>query len=239
MNRHRQTDQKGFTIVELLIATAILSTILLLVTVLMINIGNLYYKGINQARIQDNVRSLTDEISQRLQLGDSWLPAAGDHNEHAYCIGPTRYTYVLYRQISATPDATQSRHVLWRDDNPNPGSCLITGSSNVDLTSNTPSPPNLHGTELITPHSRLTDFTITGTSPDPYQVTVGAAYGDNDLLCDSRAANDCAFNGLSGHMNDIISGGVVPSGSILCKGSIGNQFCATSKLDTSAVRRLP
>ena len=65
MIRKRTPDkQAGFTIVELMIATAILSTILLLVTTMMINIGNLYYKGVNQARVQDGVRTLADDVGE-------------------------------------------------------------------------------------------------------------------------------------------------------------------------------
>ncbi len=62
--------QKGFTIIELMIATAVLSTILVMVTVVMVNIGSLYYKGINQARVQDDVRSIADEIIKNIQLND-------------------------------------------------------------------------------------------------------------------------------------------------------------------------
>src|SRR5689334_11132650 len=128
MNRPKPLRQKGFTIIELMIATAILSTILLLVTVLMINIGNLYYKGINQARVQDNVRSISDEVAQHLQLGDSFSQASGDNSEQAYCVGTVRYTYVIGVQIGKpAPGASAPayQHVLWRDDNPSPGSCDI------------------------------------------------------------------------------------------------------------------
>ncbi len=171
-SRHQQ--QTGFTILELLIATTVLSVILLMSTVMMVNIGRLYYKGINQARIQDNTRSITEEISQRLQLTSDQPPLSDSSggSVHAYCMGATRYTYILNTQIG--PDPSQSPQVLWRDTTV-PGTCPV-----ADLTAVT------QGVELIAPKSRLTAFSIACATPtSPCTITVGVAYGDGpngDLL---------------------------------------------------------
>lgn len=226
--------EKGFTIIELMIATSVLSIMLVMATVLMINIGNLYYKGISQASIQDNVRSITDEISKHLELGDNFfLRTSG--SEQSYCIGSTRYTFILYKQIgsnAASPD-NQITHVLWRDNNPTPGSCP---SSLPNLALNTPSSG---GTELITPHSRLLYFNITGSSP--YSISIGEAYGDSDLLCDNGTANDCTAQASPGSIVEKLAAGTfpAPAGNIRCRGSLGEQFCATASLDTTVVKRLP
>ena len=224
----------GFTIIELLIATAVLSTILLMVTVVMINIGHLYYKGINQSRIQDNVRAITDDVSQHLKLGDNFFQV-NNGSTYAYCIGDTRYTYLLYKQIGTNPGPPdyQSQHVLWRDTNPTPGSCP---SVLLDLSTTLPS---ANGTELAAPNSRLTSFSIIGSSP--YNIVVGEAYGDNDLLCDTGTLNDCT---TSYNANSVIAKLITgllssPTGNIYCRGSIGDQFCATSNLNTTVVSRLP
>src|SRR5665213_548059 len=176
---HRtKLNQKAFTIVELMIATTILSVILVMATVTMINIGNLYYKGINQARVQDSVRNNTDEVSQQLQL--SVLPPetplvnpvpAGDgiHQIYAYCIGATRYSYIKNSQIGSDASKHQVAHVLWRDAAPPSGCTQNTGLLNISLTG---------GTELIAPNSRLTGFTISLASP--YSLSISEAYGDDD-----------------------------------------------------------
>ncbi len=227
-------DDRGFTIIELMIATSILSIMLIMVTVMMINMGNLYYKGISQSRIQDNVRSVTDEVSKHLELGDTFfLSTSGD--ERSYCIGSTRYTFILYKQLgadSASPNF-QSRHVLWRDANPTPQSCP---SVLPDLTANTPS---AGGVELMAPNSRLLDFTITGTSP--YSLSLTEAYGANDLLCDNAVGGDCTSHySTSSEVYKLVSGSVPsPAGTIRCRGEIGDQFCATATLSTTVVRRLP
>ncbi|HVV66696.1 MAG TPA: prepilin-type N-terminal cleavage/methylation domain-containing protein [Candidatus Saccharimonadales bacterium] len=204
---HYLAGQDGFTIIELMIATSVLSLMLVMVTVMMINIGNLYYKGISQARIQDNVRSLTDEIASHLELGDNFFHVTSG-SEQAYCIGSVRYTYILGAQIGT--QAGQSPHVLWRDANPTPGSCPSAGLPNLGAAT-----PSANGTELIAPHSRLTNFSITDTAgSSPYTIAVGEAYGDTDLLTGT-------------------------TGSPHCKGSEGDQFCATANLTTTVVRRLP
>ncbi len=233
MKRTRRTtglNQTAFTIVELMIATAVLSTILLLVTAMMMSIGNLYYKGVNQARVQDDTRSITDDVSQHLQLSDNVPLSAvsADGQTHVYCIGNTRYIYVLNQQIGTA--AGQSPHVLWRDDNPTPGSCAVS----IGFLSNPT--PGLNGTELISPNSRLTAFSI--SSGSPYSVSVGVAYGDDDQLCDNGSAGDCSFSGVSPHMSQIISGAISPTGLIVCKGTTGQQFCSTSNLTTTVVQRI-
>jgi prepilin-type N-terminal cleavage/methylation domain-containing protein len=221
--RHR-LGQTGFTILELMIATAVLSTMLLLVTIIMISIGNLYYKGINQARVQDDVHSITDEVSQHLQLSGTATPVyttSLDGHTHAYCIGDTRYVFILGRQIGTGTDTDmmtpQSRQVLWRDKAlagcPAPGNGFL---SSPWLSLLDPS-----GTELIAPNSRLTSFCISGSVagsciPDtsPYTTTVGVAYGAIDLLNNP------------GNIN------------ATCKGNIGDQFCATAFLTTRVAQRL-
>ena len=140
MKRHSTVDQQtGFTIIELMIATAILSTMILIVTVLIVNIGNLYYKGINQSRIQDTARSISDQISQDLKYNGgrpsfSYSTESAPNGStsvyvYAYCVGNIRYTYVIGNQIGSgndtnIPPTPQMPHVLWRDDSSYSGDVL-------------------------------------------------------------------------------------------------------------------
>jgi prepilin-type N-terminal cleavage/methylation domain-containing protein len=239
--RKNKLREEGFTIVELMIATAILSVILLIVTALLIGIGNLYYKGVSQAAVQDNVRTITDVISQDLQLnGDSLLtdPHTNPTDPRSYCIGTTRYTYVVGEEItSANPVPTyQSNHVLWRDTVP-AGTCPEMPESTFDSLSLTNTNPDgsggTNGTELIGSSSMLTNFTIANTT-SPFTITIGEAYGSADLLCDTGTTNDCITNGNSNH----IWNPNVPVGNVLCKDYAAHQLCATDKLTTTVSERL-
>lgn len=220
-----RNDNKGFTIIELMIATAVVSTMLVVVTVLMVSIGNLYYKGVNQSRVQQSVRDVTNDLSQQLELNDSFSvpPTSTPPNPiQAYCIGLLRYTYITGVQIGHPADSDMGGptyyHVLWRDDNPTPGSCAPADLTDQNLASDGTS---TDGTELVSPNSTLTAFcigklsgsTCTSDTSSPYTISVGVAYGDHDLL----------------NLNGINS---------TCKGGTGDQFCSTASLTTVAVQRL-
>ena len=207
-------QQSGFTIVELMIAMAVLSVVLLVVTLAMLNIGNLYNKGINQAKVQNAARSLSDEISSHLQImsqGASPVPSVvGQVNVEGQnvdvsvaCMGDTRYTFVIGVQqgSNSTAEQPQIPHVLWRDkcEGPTPNLAASVPSSN--------------GTELVPNRARLTQFEVSGTGV--YNVKVGIAYGDNDLLTDP------------------------PSGAnVRCKSGANTKFCATAYLNTKVASRL-
>ena len=242
ITRFKKSHEDGFTIIELMIATAVLSTMLLLVTVVMLNIGTLYYKGVSQARVQDDTRTITDEITRQLQLNNQALPppTPGPNNELAYCIGTTRYVFVTGVEIGqpAPGTVTTYPHVLWRDINPVPGSCPLyidknhpTGAQ-VDLTdANLATHDSMnHGVELMSGHSRLTAFSITTTSP--FTLFISIAYGQDALLCNPAVANSCNVGTAMTHWSDY------QSGNLLCKGLKGQQFCSTAKLSTTVVQRL-
>lgn len=217
--------QAGFTIVELMIATAVLSVLLLLTTVIISSIGNLYFKGISQSRIQDDSRNITNQVSQDLELNEGFKNTGSIPNKQAYCIGTVRYTYVIGKELGST-GPTGSQHVLERDVNPTPTSCATASGFPGSLTST--------GTELLPPHSRLVKFKITGTSP--YTITLSIAYGDDDLLCSPSVSGSC--NNPNAMSNPID----YTKGDLLCKGSFGggvsSSFCGTASLTTSVEQRI-
>jgi type II secretory pathway pseudopilin PulG len=218
--------ESGFTIVELMIATSVLSMMLLIVTLIITSIGNLYYKGVNLSRIQDDTRNITSQVSQDLELNNSFgtfnttNPNPG--STEAYCIGNVRYTFVVGKELGN--NANESHHVLWRDTNPTPGgACGPVGTF--------PNPAS-NGSELVAPSSRLTQFSIAGISP--YHVAVNVAYGDDDLLCSPSVSGSCQTPNAMPTVADFTKG------DLLCKGlsSTGSSFCATASLNTTVVQRL-
>lgn len=219
-NSHKIRNQNGFTIIELMIATAVLSTILLLVTAILLSIGSLYEKGVNQTLVADDARTITDEVTQNLQFNNTPpTQVSGGSGTFAYCINTTRYTYV----INTTIDTSAYKHVLWRDTLP-----AATACSAVNLKLATPS---TGGTELIAPGSMLTYFCIDGVTatdhPEPVCPTSGTSLpGISPFIVSVGVAH--------GLTTDLHLTGLTST----CKSQIGEQFCATANITTTVTQRI-
>ncbi|HSX36787.1 MAG TPA: type II secretion system protein [Patescibacteria group bacterium] len=204
-------EQKGFTIVELMVALSILSTLLVMSTVILIQIGKLYTKGVNEAATQNAARDIINDLSSQLQLSGN---APDNDTPGVKCIGNQRYTFNLNHKL-VTPPATGNYviHVLWRDTIGDNGPCVP-----VDLTQATPGDthtlPN-SGVEMVPLNARLTDFSITPNQNNTYAIRVTVAYGDDDLV---------QFDST----HDITT----------CSSGVGTEFCAVSSLNITVARRL-
>lgn len=266
MIHHRNSE--GFTIVELMIALAILSVILVVASVVLINIESLYSKGVNAANLQNAARNIVDDVSANLQFSGqapincnlNGQPVAGgpatfadsttcgvgvqtgddqDHGPFAYCVGDTRYTYVLGQELgtdpyykdtsSSTPTQQTTNHVLWRDTINSSSSCVPLNISmqtvKADSNSADATASGLSGGyEMMPEHTRLTRFEIDKNPNDPsiYDIDVWMAYGDGDLV----------------NIEDLTGSNSSNPGYITCNGGQGTQFCAVSEISTTVTGRV-
>jgi hypothetical protein len=227
-------NDAGFTIIELLFATAAFTTVLLICSAGMIYIGRLYYKGVSSAKTQSAARGIIDDITRPIQFSTD-QPTATPHSTttlfwastsvpvNVFCIGNQRYTYAINWQQNDNPSTAaadrQLRHALWRDTlkTSSTASCVP-----ADLTLANPSSSDSNSTgsgkEMLPNNMRLTKFNIQriSTTLELYQADVWVVYGDEDLL---NAATS--------------------TGSRNCKdGQAGTQFCALSELSSTVERRL-
>lgn len=177
MKKHM--NQKGFTIVELMIATVVFSSILLLCAFGLLNIGRTYYKGVTSARTQEAARSIIDDIAQSIQFGPGPVYTTGTEaavgTTGYYCAGGKRYSYKRDWQL------TGNRHVLVVDV---PATCNGgVGPQNLDGAS-----PSIVGgsKELVPRGMRLAHFKVEPAGTDLYKITVHVISGDDDLLNPSR-----------------------------------------------------
>lgn len=206
----KRSNQKGFTIVELMIATSVFSVVLLLCSYGLIQIGKLYYKGITSTRTQNTARSILDSISQDIEFADNNIVINNGTptTMGMICAGHHRYSYQINLQLNNT------NHVLILDD--------------LDCQASTlPKPLATFGAndqEFLGRSMRLADLRVTGSDAAGYTVLVRVAYGDNDLLIDSA--------GIRGNQP-----GFDP-GSATCASGAGSQFCAVSTLSTFVKKRL-
>jgi prepilin-type N-terminal cleavage/methylation domain-containing protein len=207
-------SQKGFTLVELMIATTVFSTVLLLATTGIINIGKLYYKGISTARTQDTARLVINEVSRSVQLTKKELKSGSSGQYQAICMGKDRYTYSIDVKVA------DGNHALWYDEIAEGVPCAPASNFN---------PAVNNGRELLGSNMRLIDFSINENPADRtrVEIKVGVAYGDSDLLThcspdDSENPGPCGGDSRNAQCRSTNSGG---------------SFCAVSTLETFVKRR--
>jgi prepilin-type N-terminal cleavage/methylation domain-containing protein len=105
-----QKGADGFTIVELLIASAVFSIVLMIALLGFLQVGRLFYKGIANAQTQNVLRDVVTDISNSLQNTSSDAAVQGPYTWPSpnggysyFCIGNTRYTYGVYKN---NPDSS-------------------------------------------------------------------------------------------------------------------------------------
>lgn len=217
-----RTQQHGFTLIELMIATTVFSVILLGSTTAVIQIGRMYYKGVVTSKTQEIARRTIDDIARTIQFNDAQIfePLPVDYmatgisdgtvTVRAVCIGTTRYSYVLNAQVDRQNDFNKHRlrHALWQDTVDDPSLC---GNNMPDLSQEQPSPD---GRELLGRFMRLQKLEVKHDE-DPTALSVGIIYGDDDLLLPD------ATNPTN------------------CRGAIqGAQWCSVSTLTTQVRQRI-
>lgn len=196
----------GFTVTELMIATTVFSIILVLSLTGFLQIGQMFYKGVNITNTTNTAKqvitSLKTDISfdstsagivvpQGSSSIDVLADGKGPFTRYWFCAGSNRYTYILGRQVDREAAEVQIRSTAFN----NPSGWYefallkdqVAGTSCPDpfigvaqLQSNTV-------TELIGDKMRLSKLEISQLlSPNDklYTITIKIAYGDDEVLDD-------------------------------------------------------
>ncbi len=172
MSRKR-VGQRGFTIIELMIATLVFSVVLLMVTMGIIQVARTYYKGINEAATQDTARSIMETIGQAIQFSGGTIGGTDPVEQagimKAFCVGNQQFSYRLGTQlVTGAPGAGQTNSVL---------------RSNTVAGCNAGSTPLTTGQELLSPNMRLSELTVSAIPGGlAYNIRVKIVYGDKNLL---------------------------------------------------------
>lgn len=228
--------ERGFTIIELMIATVVFSVVLLVLTGALIQIGHVYYKGVTSARTQEVARSVVDDVAQSMQMsGGTVIPSDGSMTNgivKGVCVGTRRYSFAQGRQLTSS---THNRFVADTVTNgcaSGPGGTKARSDNTVGT--GMTGPLTGGGQELLGERMRLVDFQLTQnpTNAQLYSITVRVAYGDDDLLCSKALAGDCNVNGVSSSVSTFRN-------DLVCKDiRAGSQFCAVSEIKTTVLKRL-
>lgn len=230
-------QQRGFTIVELLIAMAVFQVVLVIALMAYLSISRYYQKTINANRLQQTANGVVDDISRSIQntgglVSGNFLTAKdiegvltdktdtidikqqtmtfGSTVFNVICVDNTRYAYRfnVAEQSGGVFPGDYDKHVFMSDTVSSPSACLTT---TVFGATN----PRL----LLSPDMQLYGFAVVKDDLR-YTVNINVAYtsdpGDIDLS---------EFTAPS-------------SGYISCKGGSGRQYCSVSNVSTTVVRRI-
>lgn len=186
--RRLHKQNRGFTIVELMISTAIFSMVLLLCSYAIVHIGRMYYKGVLTGRTQDTSRRAIEDISRSIQFGagsnadpSSFVRFASAGGINAYCIGSIRYNFNTGQSLGTA--GGQSPHILWKDRMNDDVCAPVAFSGGME--------------ELLGENMRLPFFSISQVN-NLWSVSIRVAYGDNvDLFVDA-SYNECKGSSAGG-----------------------------------------
>lgn len=230
--KHQLSNQKGFTIVELMIATTVFSVILMAITGATMTIGKQYQKSMYASNTQAAASNLVDTLSQSIRFSSGIVSQNGNPAESntaspnagtaTYCIGNRQILYTYGRKVGDVVSETSTKYAVV--SRPNDG-------CNIDaITGNTPA--LINPKELLGRGMRLSKLTITQPTATYYRIDIRVVYGDDDLLCSDSVSNSC--NAGSGTMSDAN----LRNTDLRCKPGKGSEFCSVSELSTVVYQRL-
>lgn len=207
-------EQKGFTILELLISTVVFGVLLLIVSVAIVGLTRNFYRGVNKSKTQEVARTISEQVAKAIQYSKTQPQALVPvGNVQAWCISNTRYAFIESRQLGT--GAGQVPAALVRGpDCANPTSPLTRSASE---------------TEMLGEGMRLANLEILPDSTgEVWSVRVRVVLGEDDLVC-SPSAGDCGATSTSTNQT---------AADLECKQFAGSQFCAVAEYSTIVVRRL-
>ena len=215
----KTSNQTGFTIVELMIATMVFSVVIFIITAGVLAFTRSYYKGLNSSTTQNTARGVMDAISQAIQFSGKVVVGTDDTKSNYFCTGDYVYMFSLGKEQSSAPSKTNWG--LYRGTNTAANGCQPL----LDLTSD--------GVELLGKQMRLSSISVQAQDASKmlWQVSLRIAFGDNDLLCTPNVADSCSSASS-------LSDAQLADPGVQCKSQTGSQFCAVSALSTMALQRV-
>ena len=210
----------GFTIVELMIATMVFSTILVFITTGVLYFSRAYYSSINRTNTQNTVRAIIASVSQGIQFAGTPIATTADTGSSYFCTGGNMYIFkpgVQYQGATATA-ANPGLYVV-----PSPSGC----GSLAGVNYNRPDAQQLLGKGM-----RVANLSVESIGSQLYTISLTLVYGDNDLLCAPQSvAGSCTSS-------TVLSNGQLTTKDVTCRPKTGSQFCAVSPLNATVQRRV-
>lgn len=183
-NKRREA---GFTIVELLIATTVFATVLVLITSGIIQVTSTFFKGDTESNTQQVAVAALNAVSQAVQFNGGTVSFKTTGSGDTICIGTEQFSYWPGVQITSSTA----------------NSGLI---ENTGVNCNVAGNPSTSGRQLLANNMRLSNLSVqcissaalcasTTTGGQLYQIDIRVVYGNTDLL-KNPTATDASCNGV-------------------------------------------
>jgi prepilin-type N-terminal cleavage/methylation domain-containing protein len=222
------TGSKGFTIIELLIATSIFAVVLIVALGGFYGIGQLFYKGVTASQTQVIAQDILNDISGKVQLAASVSPLQQGNGYNYFCAGGNRYTFIINQKVdlSATPDYSAGGNFgLVKDNLLGAGACAAPCTSSCPGGS-VPINDASNPTELLGDNMRIDQLDIeipydsSGLfNPNLYNIKMVVVYGDDSAL------------------DYTVTSPTTDYSTVFCTGSSNQQqFCSVDRLNTNVYR---
>lgn len=211
----RKLQSRGFTLVELMIATSIFSVIMMISLYSFLQISRYYTKGISIIRTQDATRNLAADIVAQLQMSSGLVEtlAISPSGYYRTCLGNKIYQYAP----NIIEDGT--------------GRALASYSNLTALGCAAVTPDNATKQVLLKTGTRLLELTavpVNGTSAQLFSVNVALLFAPDD--------GDGSLPGT-----ELVETGTDPTvySQWRCKTAVkGSEYCALSRISTMVYRRV-
>lgn len=181
----RQLHSKGFTIIELMIATLVFSTVLLLCATGLISVARMYQKGNTSRATQETARSVIDQIKNDFELSNGSFARINAGN---FCIGSNLYSFSTDLSVDTKTNSNGTGHALVLSQPPSGCSSASPAPASLDVAFQTAG-----ARELLGPNMRVAKLEVLGypddNNPTSISIKLNVVAGDVDLL--TTAKNGC------------------------------------------------
>lgn len=99
---HRATNQRGFTLIELMIALAFVAFILIFATTAVIQVMQTYNKGLAIKQINQAGRTTLEDVTRYLRTADPGAVVTTAMGSNRLCLGGVSYVWNLYNTPSGS-----------------------------------------------------------------------------------------------------------------------------------------
>ena len=210
MKKYRKiSNDSGFTIIELMIATAVFSLILVVITFSVIKFTNSYYKSSYQSATQSSTRNIVEAVTSAVQFGKSTISAGNSADAAAagsnqfFCAGGYVFVYKKFDMYQKGDVGMYSQPM---------------GSTDCATSATLSSADRV---QYMGERMRITYLSFLPNGGGA-QISVKLAYGDD----------------LSPSLFTDGGEGVGRGKNVQCRPEMGNEYCAVSSMSATATSRV-